>query len=76
MRNIPYIQATGALLYLALCTRPDIAYLVGVLCRFNSNPGPAHWKAVKHLLRYVRGTLDHQEKGVWSWRNLSCSGCL
>jgi len=31
MRNIPYIQATGALLYLALCTRPDIAYSVGVL---------------------------------------------
>lgn len=60
MRNVPYIQATGALLYLAMCTRPDIAYPVGVLCRFNMNPGPAHWKAVKHLLRYIRGTLDYR----------------
>ncbi|KAF5385137.1 hypothetical protein D9615_001088 [Tricholomella constricta] len=60
MRSVPYIQATGALLYLAMCTRPDIAYTVGVLCRFNTNPGPAHWKAVKHLLRYIRGTLDYR----------------
>jgi len=42
MLTIPYIQATGALLYLALCTWPDIAYSVEVLCRFNSNPGLAH----------------------------------
>ena len=59
MWTIPYIQVTGALLYLALCTWPDIAYSVGVLCRFNSNPGLAHWKAVKHLLHYVHGTLDY-----------------
>lgn len=60
MRSVPYIQATGALLYLAMCTRPDIAYAVGVLCRFNASPGPKHWQAVKHLLRYVRGTLDYK----------------
>ena len=60
MKNYPYLQATGALLYLALCTRPDIAFTVGVLCCFNSNPGLEHWKAVKHLLRYVRGTLDYK----------------
>ena len=33
---------------------------MGVLCRFNSNPGLEHWKAIKHLLRYVRGTLDYK----------------
>ncbi len=29
-----------------------------VLARFNNNPGMAHWKAVKHLLRYLAGTLE------------------
>lgn len=60
MAAFPYIQATGALLYLALCTCPDIAYVVGVLCRFNSNPGPKHWKALKRLLQFVAGTLDYR----------------
>lgn len=53
-----YISAVGCLLYLATQTRPDISYTVGLLARFNSNPGEAHWKAVKHLMRYIKGTLD------------------
>ena len=58
MRSIPYLQAVGSLMYLAVATRPDIAYAVGVLARFSKNPGLAHWKAVKHLFRYLKGTLD------------------
>ena len=58
MENIPYISAVGSLMYLATMTRPDIAYTVGVLARFNSNPGMAHWKAVKHVFRFLKGTLD------------------
>ena len=58
MSGTPYAQAVGMLLYLASCTRPDISYAVGVLCRFWANPGPAHWKAVLHLLRYLKGTMD------------------
>ena len=60
MRNVPYINAVGALMYLSVATRPDIAYAVGVLCRFNSNPGIEHWKAVKHLFRYVKSTVDYK----------------
>jgi hypothetical protein len=45
-------------MYLTTMTRPDIAFTVGVLARFNSNPGPQHWAAVKHLFRYIKGTLD------------------
>ena len=42
MENIPYINAIGSLMYLAIMTHPDIAYTVGVLAWFNSNPGMAH----------------------------------
>ena len=55
----PYLSAVGALMYLATTTCPGIAYTVGVLNRFNSNPGWAHWLAVKHLLCYIKGTLDY-----------------
>lgn len=58
MDNTPYAQLVGALMYLAVATRPDIAHAVGVLSRFSSNPGPAHWKAAKHLCRYLQGTKD------------------
>ena len=44
-KNVPYISIVGFLMYLAVTTRPDIAYAAGVLARFNSNPGPSHWQA-------------------------------
>ena len=58
MSQLPYINAVGALMYLATSTRPDIAYTVSQLARFNSSPGKAHWQAVKHLFRYLKGTSD------------------
>jgi hypothetical protein len=59
MRDKPYVSTVGALIYLAIATRPDIAHAVGVLCRFMSKPGPAHQKAAKHLFRYLRGSVDY-----------------
>ena len=44
MHQHPYISVVGSLMYLALTTRPDIAYVAGVLARFNSNPGLSHWQ--------------------------------
>jgi hypothetical protein len=58
MCTVDYISVVGALIYLAIVTRPDIAYAVGVLCRFMANPGPEHWKAAKHLLCYIASTID------------------
>ena len=58
MREQPYSQLVGALMYLAIATRPDIAHSVGLLARFSSNPGVAHWKALKHLCRYVQGSKE------------------
>jgi len=60
MRDKPYQRAVGKLNYLALTTRPDISYTVSRLARYSSNPGPEHWKAVKHVLRYIQGTLDYK----------------
>jgi hypothetical protein len=51
-----YQSLTGALLYLALSTRPDIAHAVNVLSRFLSHPGSAHVLAAKRVLRYLSGT--------------------
>jgi transposase InsO family protein len=53
-----YGEIIGKLIYLMRCSRPDIAYAVGVLCRFMVNPGPSHIAALKHLLRYLVGTID------------------
>jgi len=55
-RNL-YRQAVGCILYAALGSRPDFAYAIDVLGRFAGNPSIHHWKAIKHLLRYIKGTL-------------------
>ena len=59
MKDIPYRQLVGALLYLANCTRPDIAQAVSSCARFGSNPGRVHWQALKHVLRYLKGTKEY-----------------
>ena len=43
MRHIPYCDAVGSLLYLAIATRPDIVFPIGILSQFVDNPGWAHW---------------------------------
>lgn len=58
MRHVPYLQILGAIAYLAIATRPDIAFAVSVLSRFSKNPGIQHWEALKRLLRYLKGTVD------------------
>ena len=60
MQQYPYISVVGSLMYLAVTTRPDIAYAAGAPARFNSNPGPAHCQAAKHVLRYLKGTTHHK----------------
>jgi len=47
MSNFPYASAVGSLMYAMLCTRPNICFAVGLINRYQSNPGPAHWQTVK-----------------------------
>lgn len=59
MQKIPYASAVGSLMYAQVCTRPDIAFIVGMLGRYLSNPGMDHWKAVKRVMRYLQRTKDY-----------------
>ncbi|KAL4029866.1 hypothetical protein IC575_008094 [Cucumis melo] len=58
MSNIPYCNAVGSIMYLMICTRPDLGYAMSMISRFMSNPGKEHWKAVKWVLRYLKGSAS------------------
>ena len=45
-------------MYLTVSTRPDIAFAVYNLARFNSKPQKEHWTALKRILRYLKGTTN------------------
>jgi len=53
----PYRELIGALLYLAVATRPDIANTVSRLAQFTTAPEKSHWLAAKRVLRYLAGTV-------------------
>ncbi|RVW36414.1 Retrovirus-related Pol polyprotein from transposon TNT 1-94 [Vitis vinifera] len=59
MERFPYASAVGSLMYAQVCTRPDIAYIVGMLGRYFSNPGMDHWKKAKRVMRYLQRTKDY-----------------
>jgi hypothetical protein len=58
MAKVPYASAIGSLMYAMVCTRPNIAHVVGAVSRFMTNPGKQHWEAVNWILRYLRGTTE------------------
>ncbi|KAH9678733.1 hypothetical protein KPL71_025836 [Citrus sinensis] len=78
IRRIPYSGTVGSIMYAMVCTRPDVAYVIGLVSRFMGNPGKEHWEA-KWLLRYLKGDLDKRRLvtglvftlcgGVVSWKS-------
>ncbi|RVW82847.1 Retrovirus-related Pol polyprotein from transposon TNT 1-94 [Vitis vinifera] len=83
MKNIPYAFVFGSLMYVQVCTRPDIAFAVGMLGRYQSNPGMDHWKAAKKVMRYLQGTKDYMlmyrrtnNLEVIGYSNLDYAGCI
>jgi hypothetical protein len=48
--HLPYQCLLGSLMYLAICTRPDIAHVKSVLSQINTNFTEEHWKAAKRAL--------------------------
>ncbi|XP_075086049.1 secreted RxLR effector protein 161-like [Nicotiana tabacum] len=59
MSRVPYRSAVGSLMYAMVCTRPDICQAVGLVSRYQTDPGLAHWQAVKRIMRYLKGTADY-----------------
>jgi hypothetical protein len=53
-----YRRLVGSLRYLAH-TWPDLAFSVGYISRFMQRPTTEHQQAMKRIIRYVAGTLDH-----------------
>ena len=57
--GVPYALAVGSLIYAMLYTRPNLCFTVGMVSRYQSNPGPEHWTAVEHIHKYLRRTKDY-----------------
>ncbi|XP_072072045.1 secreted RxLR effector protein 161-like [Arachis hypogaea] len=82
MQNTPYASAVGSLMYAQVCTRPDIAFAVSMLGRYQSNPRIIHWRATK-VLRYLQGTKDFMltyrqtdSLKIVGYSDLDLAGCV
>jgi hypothetical protein len=60
MKKVPYAELIGCLMYIMVCTRPDLAYPVSLLARFMADGAyrRKHWVSAKRVLRYLKGTQD------------------
>lgn len=54
-----YRELLGSLMYLSVCTRPDIAFACSQLSQFSHAFDKTHWQAAKRVLRYLSGTLNY-----------------
>lgn len=53
-----YRSLIALLNFISVWTRPDITFTVNKYCKFMGNPGEAHWRGLKHLLRFMKGTMN------------------
>ncbi|XP_031258360.1 secreted RxLR effector protein 161-like [Pistacia vera] len=73
METVPYASALGSLMYLMVCSRPDLAFSVSLVSRFMSNPGKPHWSALKGILRYLKET---RSVGIVLKKNQNSDCCV
>lgn len=80
-KKLPYRSVVGSLMYIAISTRPDISYAVGVLSQHLERPSLTHWNLAMHVIRYLSGTKtmgiryhtgDNQVNGLQSWYYPQC----
>jgi hypothetical protein len=57
--NVPYREAIGSLMYLMVGTRSDIAFAVSRMAQYVESPTIIQWKAVKHIMRYIKYTSNY-----------------
>lgn len=67
MKDVPYAEATGSVLWPIIISRPDCAFAVSILAQFIQNPGAAHWEALKWVMVYPKNywhTFDGWSKMI------------
>jgi hypothetical protein len=57
-KDRPYPAIVGSVMYAASVSRPDLAYAANLLARYITKWSEDHYRAAKHLLRYIRGKTD------------------
>ena len=65
MYDKPYRPLLGSVMWGQLATRPDLAFSVSLLARFQSNPGIEHWNTLLHVLGYIKNTIDYGLTYSW-----------
>ena len=60
-----YHSIQASINFLVCVTRDNLRFINGKLAKFCTNPGEEHFKAQKHELRFIKGTLDYGIEFVW-----------
>ncbi|XP_038887048.1 secreted RxLR effector protein 161-like [Benincasa hispida] len=58
MSRVSYASTVGSLMYVMVCTKPDLAHAISVFSKFMGQPRKEHWQAVKRIFCYFKGTFD------------------
>jgi len=58
MAKVPYANAIGSLMYVMVCTKPNISQAVSVVSRYMHDPGKGYLQAVKWILQYLQNIVD------------------
>ena len=69
-----YRQIVGSLIYAMTCTRPDLAFVVTRLSQSLENPSESDWMTVKHVMKYLKGTINQKLLYCKSQNGLAISG--
>ena len=82
MAKVPYLSAVGSLMYAMVATRLNIAFAMGVVNRYMADLGKKHWEAVKHILRYLKGTsskcirFGNSDASIIGYSDADYVGCV
>jgi len=59
VEDVPYREAVGSLMFLALVSRSDINYAVNLVSRYCNKHNKSHWLAIKRIMKYLTGTINY-----------------
>ena len=72
--TVPFREAVGSLMFLAIVSCPDIAYSMNLVSKYLNKHSNEHWRAVKIIFVYLKGTLDYGIEYCSGGTNLNLVG--